>query len=130
VGHSLGGGKVTAENRLVTSRGRRALSERNKTFTLVVTYPTPLFQVIFPLHILLLITEGLSLALIKREWSLFQSIYLACMRSLWHEKKRLFRLREKIQTEKKIGLRSFLSIFQFTPHKLWMLLSHGLPEIR
>jgi GT2 family glycosyltransferase len=130
VGHSLGGGKVTVENRLVTSRGRRALSERNKTFTMVITYPAPLFHVIFPLHILLLIAEGLSLALIKREWALFRGIYLACMRSLWHERKRLFHLRKKIQTEKTVGLRGFLSVFQFTPHKLRMLLSHGLPEIR
>lgn len=130
VGHSLGGGKSTAENRLVTSRNRRALSERNKSFVMVVTYPAPLFHVIFPLHIVLLLLEGVCLALIKRDWSLFRSIYLACINALWDERKRLFWLRKKIQAEKTIGLRAFWSVFGVIPHKLRMLLIHGLPEIR
>ena len=130
VGHSLGGGKVTTEKRLVTSRGRRALSERNKTFVMVLTYPVPLFHVIFPLHIALLVMEGLAIALFKHEWALCQTIYLACLGAIWHERGRLLNVRKQIQARKKIGLRLFWAAFQFTPHKLQMLLRHGLPHVK
>lgn len=130
VGKSLGGGKVTKENRLVTSRKRRALSERNKSFVMVLTYPAPLFQLIFPLHLVLLLLEGAALALIKREISLFQDIYLACIKALWQERERLFRLRRKTQTHREIGLRQFWSVFLLVPHKLRMLLRHGLPHLK
>jgi GT2 family glycosyltransferase len=129
VGHSLGGGKVTADKRLVTSRHRRALSERNKSFVMVMTYPSPLFQVLFPLHLLLLILEGATLAVMKQDFQLLQGIYLACLRSLWQERKRLLALRQRLQAEKSISLMSFLSAFQLVPHKLRMLLRHGLPQV-
>jgi GT2 family glycosyltransferase len=130
VGHSLGGGKVTSDKRLATSRHRRALSERNKSFVMVITYPSPLFQVLFPLHLVLLVLEGAILALIKWELKLFQGIYLACLRSLWQERERLFRLRQKIQAERSISLSLFWSAFQIVPHKLRMLLRHGLPHLK
>lgn len=130
VGKSFGGGKVTKENRLVTSKKRRALTERNKSFVMVLTYPAPLFQLIFPLHLVLLALEGAILALIKWEWALFQNIYLNCIKALWQERGKLFRLRQKIQANRKIGLRQFWSIFQLMPHKLRMLLRHGLPHLK
>ena len=129
VGHSLGGGKVTMEKRLVTSWRRRTFSERNKSFVMALTYPAPLFQMIFPLHLVLLILEGATLALVKRERTLFQRIYLACLRSLWGERTRLVRLRREIQAERKISVRSFWSVFQMMPHKLQLLLRHGLPHL-
>ncbi len=130
VGYSLGGGKVTTENRLVTSRHRRALSERNKNFVMALTYPAPLFQIVFPLHLVLLVLEGTALAMIKRDWALFQHIYMACIAALWHERRRIFSLRRKIQTDRKISVRQFLSVFQVRPHKLLMLLQHGLPHLK
>lgn len=130
VGHSLGGGKVTADKRLVTSRRRRALSERNKSFVMAVTYPTPLFQVLFPLHLVLLVLEGAILALVKRDLQLLRGIYLACLRSLWQERTRLIRLRHAIQAERVVGLRRFWSAFQMAPYKLQMLLRHGMPHLK
>jgi len=129
IGKSLGGGKVTKENRLVTSKKRRALTERNKSFVMVLTCPAPLFQLIFPLHLVLLILEGTALALIKRDRALFQDIYLACIKALWQERGKLFLLRRKIQIHRKIGLKHYLSVFQLIPHKLRMLLRHGLPRL-
>jgi GT2 family glycosyltransferase len=129
VGVSFGGGKVMA-GRLVTTFRRRALSERNKSFVMVLTYPAPLFQVIFPIHLVLLVLEGAALVLIKRESRIFQHIYLACLVSLWHERRRLHCLRRKIQTNRKIDLRPFWSVFQPIPHKLRMLLRHGLPHLK
>ena len=130
VGKSFGGGKVTKENRLVTSMKRRALSERNKSFVMALTYPAPMFQLIFPLHLVLLVLEGAALALIKREWILFQDIYLACLKALWRERGRLRRLRREIQAGRRVSIKQFFSVFGLMPHKFSMLLRHGLPEIR
>ena len=130
VGKGLGGGKVTDDNRLVTTVRRRTLSERNKNFVMVLTYPAPLFQLIFPLHLVLLILEGSALALIKRERFLFQDIYLGSVKALWKERSRLFHLRQEIQSNRKIGLRQFLSVFQLMPRKLQMLLRHGMPHLK
>jgi GT2 family glycosyltransferase len=129
VGHSLGGGKVTTGKRLATSLRRRAFSERNKSFVMVLTYPAPLFHIIFPLHLLLLVLEGAALALVKRQPPLFSRIYLACVYSLWRERARLRRLRRQIQGARTIDLQSFWSVFQLMPHKLQMLFRHGLPHL-
>jgi GT2 family glycosyltransferase len=130
VGKSFGGGKITKENHLVTSRKRRTLSERNKSFVMALTYPAPLFQLIFPLHLVLLLLEGLLLALIKGDMGLFNDIYFACIKALWLERGRISRLRREAQSKRVIGLRVFLSVFQLVPHKLRMLLRHGMPQIR
>jgi len=130
VGKSLGGGIVTAQNRLTTSRKRRALSERNKNFVIVLTYPIPLFQFVFPLHLTLLFFEGLLLSLLKWDARLLQSIYLACFYALWQERHRLAKSRREIQGSRRIQLGAWLSVFCFWPRKLTMLLRHGLPEIR
>lgn len=128
VGCSLGGGKLS-ESRLKTTLQRRRLSERNKSFAIVLTYPAPLFQLIFPLHLALLVTEGAALALVKRDGTLFRDIYLDCLKALWHEQGRLLRLRGQVQAGKKIGVRQFWSAFTLLPHKLRMLLRHGWPEV-
>lgn len=129
VGNSLGGGKVSNQ-RLVTSRRRRILSERNKSFVMALTYPTPIFQCLFPLHTSLLLAEGLVLALLKRDWSLFRDIYFASLKGLWHERKRLSLLRRKLQVERLVSRRCYFSVFSFFPYKLRLLLKHGIPHIR
>lgn len=129
VGHSLGGGKITTKRTLVTSRRRRVLSERNKSYVMAMTYPAPLFQFAFPLHLALLLVEGLCLALVKRDWALFRDIYLACLLSLWRERGRLSRMRQEIQAKNYIDLKLFCSVFRFMPHKLRMLFRHGLPQL-
>lgn len=128
-GRSFGGNRVV-DNRLSSTVRRRALSERNKSYVMVLAYPAPLFQLIFSLHLVLLLLEGAALTLIKRELVLFNDVYLACIKALWQERLRLFHLRRKIQANRKIGLRLFWSVFQLAPHKLRMLIKHGLPSIR
>ena len=130
VGNSFGGGKVTKENRLVTSIKRRALSERNKSFVMALAYPAPLFQLIFPLHLVLLVLEGAALALIRRERALFQDIYLDCIKALWQQRKRLRLLRRELQAQRRIGTWRFFAVFRWYPHKLCLLLKHGIPLIR
>jgi GT2 family glycosyltransferase len=129
VGESLGGGKVVA-NRLSTYKKRRTFSERNKSFVMALTYPAPIFQLIFPLHLALLLVEGVLLCFIKKDLNLFRSIYTSCIRSLWHERKRLYHLRKNIQSSRRISTFRFFSAFTFLPYKLLMLIKYGVPEIK
>lgn len=129
VGNSLGGGKVVA-NRLSTSKKRRTFSERNKSFVMAVTYPAPFFQIIFPFHLALLFVEGVLLTIVKKDLKLFFSIYISCLKSLWHERIRLYHLRRDIQWSRCISSARFFSPFIFIPYKLLMLIKHGVPEIK
>ncbi len=129
VGQSFGGGKVLA-GRLVTSRRRRALSERNKSFVMVLTCPMPWLVVLLPLHLLALAVEGLVLALWKRDASLFREIYANAFAKLWRERGRLAAERRNVQGRRTIGSLAFFSRFTVTPYKLAMALRHGFPEVR
>ncbi|WP_164931953.1 glycosyltransferase [Janthinobacterium sp. 17J80-10] len=128
VGASFGGGKVRG-NKLVTSAKRRALSERNKTYVMALTYPPPLLYAILPLHFTLLMFEGVLLALIKMETKILKDIYLNCFIQLWRERARLRQLRRQIQTGRAIGIRDFLKTHTLIPHKLRMLIRHGMPKV-
>ena len=66
VGRSFSGGKVV-QNALRTSYQRRALSERNKTFTMLICYPSPAAIVLIPFHLLVLAGEGFILSLIEEK---------------------------------------------------------------
>jgi GT2 family glycosyltransferase len=128
VGYSLGGGKIV-KNKLSTSKGRRSLSERNKSYVIILTYPWPLFYLIFPLHILLLIFEGISLSAFKKDISIWKSIYWQCLRSQWSNRHLLYHWRKRIQKRRRIPWKKFLTPFVFTHHKLSMLIKYRLPEI-
>jgi GT2 family glycosyltransferase len=129
-GASFGGGKISADKRLVTTLKRRALSERNKTFVLMITTPAPLLWALLPVHLLTLSVEGLLLSLIKRDCHLWHEVYAHCFISVWREWERLCGLRAATQARRKIGLAGWLSGFVFLPQKLRLLLRHGLPEVR
>jgi hypothetical protein len=129
VGHSFGGGKVTPGGGLVTSVIRRALSERNKTFVLMLAYPAPWFQVVGVIHLFLLLAEGLALSLMKGDTGLFTRIYLNCLKALWREKARLGHFRKAIQAGRVLSSRQFFHVFSAVPHKLRMLLRHGFPTL-
>ena len=128
VGNSLGGGKIV-KNKLSTSKRRRSLSERNKSYVIILTYPPLLFYVIFPLHILLLIFEGVALSAVKKDPSLWRSIYWQCLKSQWCNRHLLYRMRQRIQRRRCISELKFLAPFVFVHQKLRMLIRHGLPEI-
>ncbi|HSQ87160.1 MAG TPA: glycosyl transferase, partial [Desulfobacterales bacterium] len=117
-------------NRLSTSKKRRIYSERNKSYVMVLTYPAPFFQLIFPLHIVMLLTEGVLLSFLKKDPNLLGSIYISSIRSLWRERKRLYHLRKAIQSSRRISASRFFSPFIPKPHKLFMLIRYGIPEIK
>lgn len=130
VGQSFGGGKVTTGGRLVTTLKRRALTERNKTYTLVVTYPLALLVLILPLHLLLLHVEGLVLSVLKCDSRIFSAIYAPLLPSIWHASAQLLDLRRRAQAQGRISLSEFVAPIRWMPRKLVMLLRHGLPEVR
>ena len=130
VGHSFGGGKVTENEALVTSKKRRRLSERNKSYVMILTYPFPLLQIILPIHLLLLLAEGVVMSIIKPNQKIFRDIYLACFMALIKNQSNLFELRKIIQAQRKCSTLNFISVFRPISYKLAMLHRFGIPRIQ
>lgn len=128
VGKSIGGGKII-KKRLSSSMNRRKLSELNKTYVMILCFPKPVFQLIFPLHILLLIFEGIAISLIKKDINIFNTIYLNLLKSLWKNKKKLAAARKKCQSAENIRISKFFNAFVFMPYKLKMLTKFGIPKL-
>jgi GT2 family glycosyltransferase len=128
VGASFGGGKAV-EGRLASTYRRRALSERNKSFVMIVSYPLPLLALLLPLHAALLLLEGAALSLLKREWRPLGEIYLPALAACWRQRVRLRELRCTVQAGRRCGLGAFLSAFTFLPRKVSLLLRNGLPRL-
>lgn len=129
IGHSFGGGKVKL-GQLSSTLRRRALSERNKTLVMIASYPNPVLQLVLPLHLALLMLEGLAISLVKCSLAPWRFIYAPLLPSLWHNKKRIMALRRKTQSARRISSRQWFSAFLIWPYKLRMLLKHGIPELR
>ena len=128
VGHSFGGGKLTNE-RLSTTYKRRTLSETNKTFVMISTYPAPSLVFLLPIHGLLLILEGILLSLVKLSLRPLSTIYWASLRGVlcnFHKAIELRRRLNKVSTGEKN--RVFYGTV-WTPYKLRLLINYGIPEM-
>lgn len=129
IGKSFGGGKVVNQT-LQTTYRRRYLSERNKSFVMVLCYPGFLAYILIPLHLMLLMAEGLLLSVLKRDWCIWRNIYKSCFKALWFRRSELARMRQKIQRKRTVSSRVFYSVHSIMPHKLTMFLRHGLPMVK
>lgn len=129
VGLSLGGGKIIHE-KLDTSFKRRALSERNKTYTMIVCYPGLLMPIILLGHFLLLLLEGTIMAMMQRDVDVFSKIYLKVIPSIWQQRKKLMKARNLVQKERKVSTANFFHPFRIILWKLILLFRHGIPKIR
>lgn len=127
-GKSFGGNRVT-DKRLVTTFRRRALSERNKTFVMVICYPGLLLVWLMPLHLFLIHLEGLLLTLIKGNSDVWHKIYAPLLPALWHQRYTLLTMRRLTHAQRKASLRTWLAPFKWMPWKLKMLIRHGLPNL-
>lgn len=128
-GTSFGGNRVV-DNRLATTFRRRALSERNKSFVMTITYPLPLLALILPMHLLLLLAEGVLLSLIRCQREYLARIYLPVLMSLFRQHKRLWEIRQAVHSGRgRASLLTYLSAMTPWPHKLRMLIKHGLPKV-
>jgi hypothetical protein len=128
-GKSFGGNRVST-GKLSTTYRRRQLSERNKTFVMLMVSPTWQLLPTLPLHFLLLTLEGLAITLIRRETKVWSTVYGPVFRAIWRARHELVKNRRQIQAERHIGWRSWLAGFVIFPRKLAMLLKYGLPTIR
>lgn len=129
VGASFGGGKIQG-GKLATSIRRRALSERNKTFVMAMCYPTPAMQFMLTLHLALLLLEGLLLSLVLRNRAFWLQIYWPVVPALWEQRHTLKAMRMAVSSRAHQSKIRFFSAFNWLPHKLTMLLRHGLPTVR
>jgi GT2 family glycosyltransferase len=129
VGQSLGGGKVV-NRQLSTKLSRRVVSERNKSYVMVLLYPAPFLQLLLPLHLCLLLLEGVLLSVLKRRPDILTDVYWNCPKALWKNRILLREKRRDLQARRLIGRLAFFNVFQAFPHKLRMLMKHGLPHIR
>jgi len=128
-GNSFGGGKVEA-NRLATTVRRRALSERNKTFVMMMTCPTLAIQMLLPIHLLLLLIEGMLLSIFKFRFDLLKRIYLpAIIEIMWNDQSWVG-VRRQAMASRRSSSCSFFSTFTLMPHKARLLWRHGVPQVR
>ena len=128
VGHSFGGGKVVASG-LATSFKRRRLSERNKLSVIFLFYPLPGLLLVLPIHLVGLVFEGLALAIIKLDFSVYRRIYHFALCSFFSNLPDLLRRRQAIQSRRVISIKKYFSVYRWIPHKLRMLIKHGIPKL-
>lgn len=129
VGQSFGGGKAKA-GRLATTFRRRALSERNKTFVMVLCHPASLLAILLPLHLLLITLEGLLLTVALRGVSLWREVYAPLIPRLYACRNELQRGRRIAQASRNTTLAGWLKPVRWRLRKLELLLQYGLPEVK
>jgi GT2 family glycosyltransferase len=129
VGQSFGGGKV-ADGRLRSTFRRRALSERNKTFVMAMTYPAPFFQLMLPLHLLLQLLEGMFLSILKLDSRYLRAIYLPAFSALVRHRKEWGMVRQAVQHRRRLARADFYAVFDWVPYKLRMMVRYGLPDVK
>ncbi len=125
-GKSFGGNRVV-ESRLTTTFRRRALSERNKTFVMATTMPAPFIFLLLPLHLVLLLTEGVLLSLMKMESAFLMRIYFPVFHSLVIDWVNLHKTRTAVLRNRNISSADYFAVFKLLPYKLVMVIRHGLP---
>ncbi|MGD9788327.1 MAG: glycosyltransferase family 2 protein [Sulfuricellaceae bacterium] len=128
VGASFGGGKVSG-GRLRSSVRRRALTERNKTFVMIITLPMFWACLLLPLHFFLLVVEGMLLSLLNRRLALLREIYLPVFGALLRRRQELGAERRKAMMSRHVSRLDFFTVFDWVPYKLRMLLRYGLPRV-
>ncbi len=125
-GASFGGNRVDA-NRLSTTYRRRRLSERNKTYVMILCAPMLRLALTLPLHLVLIAFEGAVMSAVLRSTRPWQEIYAPVFTALWQRRAQLSAQRAQLQAKK--NTRNYGKGFTWLPHKLTLLLRHGVPKI-
>lgn len=129
VGQSFGGGKV-ADDRLVTTFRRRALSERNKSHVLSMTCPAPVVYLLLPVHLAILLLEGSLLSLLRLRTDYLTQIYLPVFSEVFRHRRELAACRRMMRQRRRLASPDFFRPFDWVPYKLRMLLRHGFPVVK
>lgn len=128
-GQSFGGNRAN-EGKLQTTYRRRRLSERNKTFLLVVFTPGKWLIPALTAHLLVLMGEGLAFSAVRRDRRLLQEVYVGAVLSAWRERKFLLTQRQRLQEARTVVGSQYYAAFTWWPRKLALLLRYGLPRLR
>ena len=126
-GHSFGGNKPNNRT-LRPSLNRRRLSERNKTYAMLIATPGRILWVLFPLHIVLLTLEGLTVSILTQRLEIFFNVYLASIWSIKRNIKNICEARASANSSKSINSASYFSAFTYSPQKVKLLLKFGVPK--
>ena len=127
-GICFGGNRVQA-GQLRTTYRRRRLSESNKTFVMLLCTPGCMLCLLLPLHLTLLAIEGIAVSLLRFDWRLLKEVYWNVPRTLIKMRRQLGEKRSSIQRYGIISLHHYFQPFTWLPHKLRMLLRHGMPRV-
>jgi GT2 family glycosyltransferase len=128
IGRNLGGGKIVSEGLVSTTR-RRALSERNKTWVMMICYPIPMLLAILPIHFLLLATEAAALTVTGTHWKKVKTIYISLPKAIWRHLAQVTATRKRIKALRRLSFKNYISRFHPLPRKLILLLRHGIPKL-
>jgi len=128
LGTSFGGARIDGKN-LKSSFRRRRLSERNKTFALIIFTPTPAAWVLLTIHLLVLMIEGIAVSLIRWNLGIFIEIYANVPLALMHGQRSIFTLRRQAGNSRRTSVLEYFSAFSLLPRKLMLLLRFGIPKI-
>jgi hypothetical protein len=96
---------------------------------MALTYPSPIVHVILPLHLLLLLGEGMILSLLKRRLAHLRIIYFPVFVALWQCRRILHAERVTIARQGGHAKADIFAVMECVPYKLRMLVKHGLPQI-
>jgi len=127
-GNSFGGNRLS-EGRLKTTYRRRCLSERNKTFVMILCTPAPFLWLLLPIHLAILGLEGLAISILRLDRRILAEVYWNVPLALTMAKMRLCKTRRTIQGARLISIKRYQSPFTSWPHKLRMLIRHGIPQV-
>lgn len=127
-GASFGGNR--AAQGLSSTYRRRYLSERNRTFSLVVLTPTQLMWPWLVLHLALLLLEGMLLSILRMDARIATRIYGRSLASVFREMPALLKRRQHVQNTRTAALSTYLRMFRPLPRKLALLMKYGLPDVR
>lgn len=128
-GASFGGNRVTGSG-LATTYRRRRLSERNKTYVMILCSPRFRLILTLPIHLTLLALEGILISLLKRDMKPWHVIYFPTFVNLWRDASFVLRERREVQEKRLNSGLGYGRMFTCLPHKLRMLVQYGLPKIR
>lgn len=109
---------------------RRRLSERNKTYTLILCTPAPRMWLLLPIHLALLILEGIILTIVRNDEKIWKEIYFNVPKSLAANISMLRSVRNEIQKLRAGRSVGYQKNFTMLPQKLRLLYTHGWPVIR
>jgi GT2 family glycosyltransferase len=125
-GKSFGGNRA-AEGRLSTTYRRRRLSERNKTFVMIICSPPLRLLLTLPIHLVLLVLEGTVLSVVKHEWRIWRDIYAWSLAGVFENRQKLWHYRQQVEETPTKRPMCPRMIFSYMPRKLQMLVRYGLP---